>query len=70
LTSLIIFLVAAGSSGSMATASRLLWSLARDNGVPYSRYVKRVSFPKLSCSLWYFSKTLKTEFYSKNRSTQ
>lgn len=56
LTSLILFLVAAGSSGCMATASRLLWSLARDNGVPYSNYVKRVSFAKLSCSLWYFSR--------------
>jgi choline transport protein len=51
LTSLILFLVAAGSSGAMATASRLLWSLARDDGVPYSRYVKRVSFAELSCSL-------------------
>jgi choline transport protein len=54
LTSLVLFLVAAGSSGTMATASRLLWSLARDDGVPFSRYVKHVSFARLSCSLWYF----------------
>jgi amino acid transporter len=27
----------------MATASRLLWSFARDNGVPFSGYISRVS---------------------------
>jgi choline transport protein len=51
MTSLILFLVAAGSSGTMATASRLLWSLARDSGIPFSGYIKRVSFAKLCTSL-------------------
>jgi choline transport protein len=46
LASLVLFLFTAGSSGTMATASRLLWSFARDNGVPFSAYIKRVSFAK------------------------
>jgi amino acid transporter len=27
----------------MATASRLLWSFSRDNAVPFSGYISRVS---------------------------
>jgi hypothetical protein len=30
----------------MATASRLLWSFSRDNAVPFSGYISRVSFCK------------------------
>jgi choline transport protein len=33
----------AAAIGIMATASRLLWSFARDNGVPFSNYISRVS---------------------------
>lgn len=47
MTCLILFLLAASGSGGMATASRLLWSFARDNAVPFSGYIKRVSFAKL-----------------------
>jgi len=47
---LILFLLAASGSGAMATASRLLWSFARDNAVHFSGYISRVSFAKLSYS--------------------
>jgi choline transport protein len=43
MTCLIIFLLAASGSGGMATASRLLWSFSRDNAVPFSEYISRVS---------------------------
>jgi choline transport protein len=43
MTCLIIFLLAASGSGGMATASRLLWSFSRDNAVPFSGYISRVS---------------------------
>jgi len=42
MTCLILFLLAASGSGGMATASRLLWSFARDNAVPFSSYISRV----------------------------
>jgi choline transport protein len=44
MTSLIIFLLTAAGIGAMASASRLLWSFARDNGLPFSGYISRVSF--------------------------
>ena len=43
MTALILALIAAAAIGIMATASRLLWSFARDNGVPFSKYISRVS---------------------------
>ena len=43
---LILFLLIAGATGATATASRLLWSLARDNGVPLSKYIGKVNTPK------------------------
>jgi len=43
MTSLIIALMIAAAIGIMATASRLLWSFARDRGVPFSAYISRVS---------------------------
>jgi choline transport protein len=43
MTVLVLILLTASAPGVMATASRLLWSLARDNGVPGSRYISRVS---------------------------
>jgi len=46
MTCLILFLLAASGSGCMATASRLLWSFSRDNAVPFSGYISRVSFCK------------------------
>jgi choline transport protein len=45
MTSLILILMAAAAIGIMATASRLLWSFARDGGVPFSNYISRVSIP-------------------------
>ncbi|KAE9377008.1 amino acid transporter [Stipitochalara longipes BDJ] len=42
MTSLILVLLAAAAIGIMATASRLLWSFARDGGVPFSNYLNRV----------------------------
>jgi choline transport protein len=56
MTCLILFLLAASGSGGMATASRLLWSFARDNAVPFSSYISRVSFAKLSYSFQDFSR--------------
>lgn len=56
MTCLILFLLAASGSGGMATASRLLWSFARDNAVPFSGYISRVSFAKLSFSSQDFSR--------------
>jgi len=43
MTVLVLILLTASATGVMATASRLLWSSARDNGVPGSRYISRVS---------------------------
>jgi choline transport protein len=43
MTCLILLLMIAAAIGIMATASRLLWSFARDNGVPFSNYISRVS---------------------------
>jgi choline transport protein len=48
MTSLILVLLAAAAIGIMATASRLLWSFARDGGVPFSNYLDRVSFSTAS----------------------
>lgn len=42
MTAIIIVLMGAAAIGIMATASRLLWSFARDNGVPGSKYISRV----------------------------
>jgi amino acid transporter len=42
MTCIIISLMIAAAIGIMATASRLLWSFARDNGVPFSKYISRV----------------------------
>jgi len=69
LTCLILFLLTAAGTGVMATASRLLWSFARDNGIPFSGYISRVSFYKTELLLSGFLETLKTEFHSENRST-
>lgn len=43
MTCVVLILLIAAAIGIMATASRLLWSFARDNGVPFSRYISRVS---------------------------
>jgi choline transport protein len=60
---LILFLLTASGSGCMATASRLLWSFARDNGVPFSGYISRVSLctPQLRLKIL---KTLKAKLHS------
>jgi choline transport protein len=47
MTALMLFLLVASGSGVMATASRLLWSFARDNGVPFSGYISRVSWGRI-----------------------
>ncbi|KAM0129582.1 hypothetical protein ACHAO1_008441 [Botrytis cinerea] len=45
MTLIILFILLAAAVGIMATASRLLWSFARDNGVPGSAYISRVHEP-------------------------
>lgn len=52
LTSLVIALAWAGSIGFTATASRMLWSFARDRGVPFHRLILTVSIGS-SCA-WKF----------------
>ncbi|CAG8950590.1 hypothetical protein HYFRA_00002799, partial [Hymenoscyphus fraxineus] len=42
MTCIIMVIVLAAAIGIMATSSRLLWSFARDGGVPFSRYINRV----------------------------
>jgi choline transport protein len=56
MTCLILFLLIASGSGVMATASRLLWSFSRDNAVPFSGYISRVSLKEPSYSFQYLSK--------------
>ncbi|TVY55613.1 Choline transport protein [Lachnellula suecica] len=51
MTALIMCLLLAAAIGIMATASRLLWSFARDNGVPFSNYISRVH-PKTALPLY------------------
>lgn len=41
-TSLIIIMLIFGTIGSMATASRMLWAFAREEGVPCSRHISKV----------------------------
>ncbi|RAL63870.1 hypothetical protein DID88_003513 [Monilinia fructigena] len=45
MTCIILIILFAAAIGIMATASRLLWSFARDNGVPGSAYISRVHEP-------------------------
>ncbi|KAH6707652.1 amino acid/polyamine transporter I [Leptodontidium sp. MPI-SDFR-AT-0119] len=42
MTCIVMLLMAAASIGVMATASRMLWAFARDNGVPFSNQLGRV----------------------------
>ncbi|KAH4006794.1 hypothetical protein HBH98_157480 [Parastagonospora nodorum] len=42
LTSLIIVMLIFGTIGSMATASRMLWAFAREEGVPCSRHISKI----------------------------
>jgi len=39
----VLFLTWGCAAGIMATASRMTWSFARDNGMPFASYLKRVS---------------------------
>ncbi|KAH3919498.1 hypothetical protein HBH56_015120 [Parastagonospora nodorum] len=41
-TSLIIIMLIFGTIGSMATASRMLWAFAREEGVPCSRHISKI----------------------------
>ena len=43
MTALIMVLTMACSTGITATASRMTWSFARDQGLPFSRYLKSVN---------------------------
>ncbi|CZT04966.1 related to GABA transport protein [Rhynchosporium agropyri] len=45
MTAIVMLLMAAASIGVMATASRMLWAFARDNGVPFSKHIGRVHEP-------------------------
>lgn len=42
MTSIVLFLSWANAIGSFASASRMMWSFARDNGMPFSRGLSRV----------------------------
>ena len=43
MTSVVATEVIFASVGILATSSRMLWAFARDNGVPYSKFISRVS---------------------------
>ncbi len=43
MTAIVMLLMAAAAIGVMATASRMLWSFARDNGVPFSAQLSKAS---------------------------
>ncbi|KAK0122768.1 hypothetical protein ONS96_009803 [Cadophora gregata f. sp. sojae] len=45
MTCIVMLLMAAAAIGVMATASRMLWAFARDNGVPFSNQLGRVHEP-------------------------
>ncbi|KAH8808489.1 amino acid/polyamine transporter I [Xylogone sp. PMI_703] len=45
MVSVLLVLIIAATVGIMATASRLLWSFARDGGVPGSKYISKVHAP-------------------------
>ena len=42
MTSIIVILEFCSALGSLAAASRMTWSFARDNGLPFSRYLSMV----------------------------
>lgn len=42
MTSLIVALVIFGAAACFTTSSRMMWAFARDNGLPFSEYLKRV----------------------------
>lgn len=43
MAAIIPVLAAASSIGVYATTSRMIWSFARDRGLPFSKYLVRVS---------------------------
>ena len=43
MTAIVVGVLILGSIGVLTTASRMLWAFARDNGVPASKYISRVS---------------------------
>ena len=51
MTAIIIALVIASIVGFLATGSRMVWSFARDNGLPFSRVLKKVRHA-ITISLW------------------
>lgn len=42
MTAILIVMLYAASTGAVATASRMIWSFARDDGLPFSRYLRTV----------------------------
>ena len=46
MTSIIIALGFSGTIGFVATSSRMIWSFARDRGLPFSSFLSKVENPK------------------------
>ena len=42
MTVIVILLTWAASIGFLATGSRMVWSFARDRGLPFNRYISKV----------------------------
>ena len=47
---IIIFMTQAGAIAALATSSRLIWSFARDRGLPFWRHISKVRTPRVA--LW------------------
>jgi len=45
MTAIIVINLVSAAISEIATASRQIWSFARDDGFPFSNFLKKVSFP-------------------------
>ena len=45
MTSILILVTIGGCINNVASASRQLWSFARDEGLPFSKFLAHVGFP-------------------------
>lgn len=61
MTAIIIALAFSSTIGFLATASRMIWSFARDKGLPFSNILSQVRLPNL-LQIHFFS--LKNGFHS------
>jgi Amino acid permease len=46
MTTILILLTIGGCINNVASASRQLWSFARDGGLPFSKFLAHVGFPR------------------------